>query len=115
MELHVSNISSSLITYQNEGAIYWPEIENGMPRTPKALLASLPELAETGKPIVTVSEHVILWVLMQTRNGHYLPNDVYIWYYGEKKEPIRLTLDKDGDFEFVMPDGFFGERLGLLI
>ena len=115
MDLHISNVSASAIDYQNDDAIYWPEIKNGKPLTPKELLDSLPEIAERGQPIVTVSEHVLLWVMAQVRHGLFQSDDVNIWYHSGSKPPLKLSLEENGDLNQEMPGGCYPERLQLLM
>jgi hypothetical protein len=124
--IHVSNISANSFPAELEKTCQmFPEVWNGRPFSPKEIIMGASSVLMDGhmRPIVTMSEHLILFVLYcirRTTNNevtplHLSPADVQIVYHGSiGTEPQILRVDALGEFIDRWPNRFFDERSELL-
>ena len=127
--IHTTTNSSLVLSQFSKGKdmYIFPEIMEGRPLSPNEIVLCCPEILTNGKPIVTVSEHIILFALMcigkttaKATSGesppvHIGPADIEIsFHFGNGREPQLLRVDGSGEFIDRWPNGFFNERASLL-
>lgn len=123
--IHTTNLSASVFPKELlENSYAFPEVSNGIPLTPAEIIRECTHTLTQGKPIVTVSEHIILFALFCVRKSmgdygsvltpiHLTCDELHVFYH-DGKQQIRLRVDSEGEFIDRWPNGFFRDRADLL-
>ena len=110
--IYVTQVDANLLKLPAQ-ICNFPEVQNGLPLTPKQLLTKLPDLFNEHNIFATTSEYVVLWVLQQVRNNHWHKDHVDIIEVTASTS-MKHTITGDGDFNEPWSDGFFNDRGPLL-
>jgi hypothetical protein len=109
------------LTNPTHHVIRFPEVNNGLPRTPQEILETLPPIVSkeiySDFSILTTSEHLILFFQKMVRDNFIRPNDLILIEHSVNSfgrlKTFRRVVDHNGDF--VDDYGaFFKDRLPLL-